>query len=136
MILKILHFPPHYWENSRYVYINLCYFLVKKILAYCTDLLAASVRILCLFSPSWQEQCCISSVKYIKSSRCCWTTASCSRKLILLVPRIVFIIPVVFVVATVCLRFLLLFHHPSPLCIFSIFNIHVHLISRLRPPAF
>ena len=24
--------------------------------------------------------------------------------------------------------------HPSPLCIFSIFNIHVHLISRLYPP--
>ena len=136
MILKLIHFVAHYWENSRYARINLCFFLVQKILAYYTDLLAASVIIFCLFSLSWQEQCCISSVKYIKSSRCCSTTASCSRKLILLVPRIVFIIPVVFVVATVCLRFLLLFHHPSPLCIFSTFNIHVHLICRLRPPPF
>ena len=58
----------------------------------------------CLFSSSWQELWCISSVKYIKYSlRFCWTTASCSRNLILLVPRIV-VIPVVFVVVTVCLR--------------------------------
>ena len=69
------------------------------------DLLVISVG---MFSLSWQEQCCISSVKYIKSSRCRWTTASCSRNLILLnaANRRLCYSCCFCCSATVCLRFL------------------------------